>query len=109
MPDAAWLATAAVRAALSPQSPTTALTDLSLCHGYAGTLHTARCLGEPAGTLVAATLDQLDDDPAAAADALLTASGPYLMERATGVALALLSYTTDPDLTSTWDTFLLLS
>jgi len=108
MPDAGSLATAATRATFAPQSPAAPLTDLSLCHGYAGTLHTARQLGEPADNLLTATLNQLNEEPDLAADALLSA-GPQLMEGATGVALALLSYTTDPDLTSTWDTFLLLS
>jgi lantibiotic biosynthesis protein len=108
MPDAGSLASAAIAATFGPQSPAAPLTDLSLCHGYAGTLHTARHLGEPADDLVTATLNRLDEEPDAAADALL-AAGPQLMEGATGVALALLSYTTDPSLTSTWDTFLLLS
>lgn len=107
-PDPLQLADSAIRATLAPDTPAAPLTDLSVCHGHAGLLHTTRHLCQPTDTLITALLDRLDADPAAAANHLLTTAGPGLMEGAVGIALVLNSYTTDPTLSSPWDTILLL-
>ncbi|MBB5871912.1 hypothetical protein F4553_005291 [Allocatelliglobosispora scoriae] len=107
-PDPIELADTATRASLASDTPAAPLTDLSICHGYAGLLHTARHLGQHADTIAAALLHQLDDDPATATDQLLSTTGPQLLEGAAGIALVLHSHTTDPDLSSPWDTILLL-
>ncbi|MEV5692219.1 lanthionine synthetase C family protein [Micromonospora globbae] len=106
--DPLHLADNAIRATLAPGTPAAPLTDLSVCHGCAGLLHTMRHLGQPTDSLIAALLARLDADPEAAAIHLLAMTGPGLMEGVTGIALVLHSYTTDPTLSSPWDTILLL-
>lgn len=113
------LANHAIHAALAPDSPAAPLTDPSLCHGHAGLLHTARHLGIETSQLTT-SLERLlasigrrpghafSSDTEATADGLLQSGGPELLEGSVGIALVLHSYITDPDLSSPWDTCLLL-
>lgn len=107
-PAAARMAQHAVAAVLADTSPAAPVTDPSLCHGHAGLLHTMRHLGQPADRFAEGLLATLGPDPGAAADDLLAGDGPQLLEGVVGVALVLHSCAHDPQLSSPWDSCLLL-
>ncbi|KJY28465.1 lanthionine synthetase C family protein [Streptomyces sp. NRRL S-495] len=110
----------ALAAALVDSEALATITDLSVCHGYAGLAHIAHRAATDASahnagrlrsdaTLLLDATHPAHADPDEQAQRLLAATGPGFLEGAAGTALALLAPATDSTPATSWDACLLAS